>query len=221
MIRTSSLRILSVTALGLLAVVGQQAAEVKRLTLSEAIQLAISQNKDLKIARLRVTESQQRKTEARSSYFPELKNHSSFLHITSLENLEIPAGAFGLVPNIGLVPNSNVQINQGSPTVETSGTTLVQPLTKLIRIHQANRIAASETATTRDDVKKAENDVSVKVHQLYFSILVTHLQKRAADQEIAYAQTNLRESEEDIQKGSALKISAINGRATLLQGEQG
>jgi outer membrane protein TolC len=220
MIRTSLLRVLSVTALGVLAVVGQQAAEVKRLTLTEAVQLAIRQNRDLKIARLRVTESQQRKAEAHSSYFPELKNHSSFLHITSLQNLHIPAGAFGQVPNIGLVPNSNVQINQGSPTIETSGTTLVQPLTQLIRIRQANRIAASETASTRDDVKKVENEVSVKVHQVYFSMLVTRLQKRAADQEIAYAQTNLHESEEDIQKGNALKISAINGRATLLQGEQ-
>ena len=220
MIRTSLLRILSVAVLGVLDVVGQQAEEVKHLTLTEAVQLAISQNRDLKIARLGVTESQQRKAEARSSYFPELKNHSSFLHITSLENLDFPAGAFGLAPNIGPVPNSNVQINQGSPTVETIGTTLVQPLTPLIRIRQANRIAASETASTRDEVKKAQNEVAVKVHQLYFSILVTRLQKRAADQEIAYAQTNLRESEEDIQKGSALKISAINGRAALLQSEQ-
>ena len=220
MIRPSLLRILSLAALGVLAVVGQQAAEVKRLTLTEAVQLAISQNRDLKIARLRVTESQQRKAEARSSYFPELKNHSSFLHITSLQSLDIPAGAFGLVPNIGPVPYSSVQINQGSPTVETSGTTLVQPLTQLIRIRQANRIAASEAASTRDDVKKTENEVAVKVHELYFSILVTRLQKRAADQEIAYAQTNLSESEEEIQKGSALKILAINGRATLLHGEQ-
>ena len=220
MIRNSFVRILSVAVLGAVAVVGQKAAEVKRLTLTEAVQLAINQNRDLKIARLRVTESEQRKAEARSRYFPELKNHSSFLHITSLQSLDIPAGAFGLVPNIGPVPYSNVQINQGSPTVETSGTTLVQPLTQLIRIRQANRIAASETASTRDDVKKAENEVALKVHQLYFSILVTRLQKRAADQEIAYARTNLSESEEEIQNGSALKISAINGRTTLLHGEQ-
>jgi outer membrane protein TolC len=60
----------------------------------------------------------------------------------------------------------------------------------------------------------------VKVHELYFGILVAGLQKKTADQEIAYSQTNLRESEEEIQKGSALKISAIEGRAGLLQSEQ-
>jgi outer membrane protein TolC len=220
MIRTSWLRILSVAAVGVLGGIDQQAAEVKPLTLTEAVQLAISQNRDLKIARLRVTESEQRKAQVHSGYFPELKNHSSVLGLTALENLEIPAGAFGVVPNIGLVPSRNLQINQGSSTVETSGTALVQPLTQLIRIRQQDRIVASETASTRDDVKKAENEVAVKVHQLYFGILVSVLAKRAADQETAYAQTHLRESEEEIQKGNALKISAINNAASLLQSEQ-
>ena len=90
----------------------------------------------------------------------------------------------------------------------------------MIRIRQASRIAASETASTRDELKKAENEVAVKVHQLYFDILATGLQKRAADQETAYAQVHLRESEEDIQKGNALKISAIDSQASLLQSEQ-
>jgi outer membrane protein TolC len=57
-------------------------------------------------------------------------------------------------------------------------------------------------------------------NELYFGILVARLQKKTADQEIAYSQTNLRESEEEIQKGSALKISAINGRVGLLQNQQ-
>ena len=220
MIRTSLLRILSLAFLGVLSGVGQQAAEVKRLTLTEAVQLAVSQNRDLKIARIRVAESREKKAEARSNYFPQIKNRSALLRITSLEDLQIPAGAFGLVPNIGAVPYHNVQITQGAQTLETSGTTLAQPLTQLIRIHQANRIASSETASTRDELKKAENEVAVKVHELYFNILATRLLKRAADQETGYAQAHLRESEEDIQRGNALKISAIDSRASLLQSEQ-
>jgi outer membrane protein TolC len=220
MIRKFLLRIPSLAFLSVLTSIGQQAAEVKRLTLTEAVQLAVSQNRDLKIARLRVVESQQKKAQARSSYFPAIKNTSTFLRTTSLENLEIPAGAFGSIPNIGLVPYRNVQITQGAQTFETSGTGLAQPLTQLIRIRQANRIAASETAGTRDELKKAENEVAVKVHELYFNILATRLQKRAADQETAYAQAHLRESEEDIQRGNALKISAIDSQASLLQSEQ-
>ena len=168
MIRTPLLRIFSLSVLGILAGVGLQAAAgdgdvsgIKRLTLTEAVQLAISQNRDLKIARLKVEESRQRKAQARSSYFPEIRNHSSILHITSLEKLEIPAGALGLYPNIGPVPGGNVEVTQGFNTFETIGTGVAQPLTQLIRVRQANRIAASETASTKDEVKKAENEIAV------------------------------------------------------------
>jgi outer membrane protein TolC len=90
----------------------------------------------------------------------------------------------------------------------------------LIRIHQANRIAASETAGSRHELKNTENGVALKVHELYYGILVTRLQKRAADQETAFAETNLRESEDEIRNGSALKVAAIESRAGLLQSEQ-
>jgi outer membrane protein TolC len=90
----------------------------------------------------------------------------------------------------------------------------------LIRIRQANKIATSEIAATRDELKKAENEVAVRVHEVYYGILATRLQKRAADQETGYAETRLRESDEDVRNGSALRISSIEGRAGLLQSQQ-
>jgi outer membrane protein TolC len=211
----------TITCAGLLAGAGQAlAAEPRHLTLAEAVQLALNQNRGLKIARLKVVENEQKKAGAKASYFPEIKNQSNFLHTTALENIGIPAGAFGQIPNAGPVPNHDILIDQGNQTFVTSGTSLAQPLTQLIRIRQANRIAASEIAASRDDVRKAENEVAVTVHQLYYAILATRLQKRAADQETTYAETRLRESEEDVRNGSALKISAIDGRAGLLQSKQ-
>jgi len=83
-------------AAGFLAATLQYAAEVRHLTLTEAVHLAISQNRALKIARLKVAESEQRKAGERSAYFPSLKNESNLLHITELEKISIPAGAFGM-----------------------------------------------------------------------------------------------------------------------------
>jgi outer membrane protein TolC len=196
------------------------AADARPLTLTEAVQLALRQNRALKIARLKVEEREQKKASAKASYFPEIKNQSDFLHTTAVENIEIPRGAFGLVPNAGLVPNQDILISQGNQTFVTSGTSLIQPLTQLIRIHQANKIATSEIAATRDELKKAENEVAVQVHQIYYGILVARLQKRAADQETGYAETRLRESDEDIRNGNALRISSIESRAGLLQSQQ-
>lgn len=196
------------------------AADPMNLTLPEAVQLALAQNHALKIARMRIQENEQKKAEARADYFPKIKNESNFLHTTSVENIEIPRGAFGTVPNAGLVPAHDILIDQGNQTFETIGTSAAQPLTPLIRIRQANRIAASQVIASRDDLKKAENEVAVKVHEVYYSILTARLQKQAAEQDQAYSRTLLGESQEDVRNGNALKIEIINSQAGLLQSEQ-
>jgi outer membrane protein TolC len=196
------------------------AAEPKKLTLPEAVQLALAQNHDLKIARLKVVENEQNKAANRADYFPKINNESRAEHLTDLENIDIPAGAFGFLPNAGYVPNHAIEIGQGSQNLVLSGTSATQPLTPLIRIHEANRIAASEIAASRDNLKKAENEVAVKVHEVYFGTLTARLQKQAAEQDREYSRTHLRESEEDISKGNALKVAAIEDQAGLLQSEQ-
>jgi len=192
---------------------------VRRLTLAEAVHLAVGQNRQLKIARLKVQENEQKKAGERSAYFPALTTRANVLHISELQNLEIPAGALGTIGGT-LNPAQNATIPQGQTTLYSSGTMLAQPLTQLLRIHQANRMAAAEVASSRDDVKKAENEVALQVHTLYYGILVAQLQKKAAEQQTTYAAENLRESEEDVRNGSALKVAAIGGRAGLLEGQQ-
>jgi outer membrane protein TolC len=212
-------RILAIAGLAAISVTPQQGAEIRRLTLSEAVNLALGQNHVLKIARLKVTENAQKKAGQRSAYFPSIANQSNILHITDLEAIGIPAGTFGRAGG-SLVPAQGVNIPQGQRTFFSSGTQISQPLTQLIRIHQANQIAAAEVAASRDDLKKAETEVALQVHTLYFGVLIARLQKQAAEQQNAYATERLRESEDDIRNGSALNVAAIQGKAGLLESQQ-
>jgi len=219
MSRANVLRILAIGGLGVLLAIPQEAADVRRLTLTDAVHLAISQNRALKIARLKVVENEQKKAGERSAYFPQLTNQSNALHVTDLQSIAIPAGAFGTAAG-SLIPAQGVALPQGQKTFVSSGTMLAQPLTQLIRIREANRIAAAEVAVSRDDLKKVENEVALQVHTLYFGILIARLQKQAAEQQSSYAGENLRESEDDVRNGSALKVTAIQGRAGLLESQQ-
>ena len=216
---TNSLRILAIGGLGVFFATPQKAADVRHLTLTEAVHLAISQNRALKIARLKVVENEQKKAGEHSAYFPKITNQSNVLHVTELQSIGIPAGAFGAVGG-ALIPAQGVSLPQGQNTFFSSGTQISQPLTQLIRVHAANQIAATEIASSRDDVKKAENEVALQVHALYYSILITGLQKQAAEQQTTYAGENLRQSEEDLRNGSALNVATIQGHAGLLESQQ-
>jgi outer membrane protein TolC len=197
----------------------QNASAVRRLSLKEAVQMALSQNRSLRIARLKVTENQQQKAGERSAYFPSLTNQSNIIHLTDVEHIGIPTGALGTVAG-AQAPGHNVVIPQGFNTVYSTGTMMSQPLTQLFRIRAQNQIAAARVSGSKDDLQKAENDVALQVHSLYFEVLITGLQKQAALQQTKYADENLRESENDIRNGSALKVAAIKGRAEVLEGQQ-
>ena len=209
-------RVVIVAAVGIVAATSQYSAEVRHLTLTEAVHLAISQNRSLKIARLKVTENEQKKAGQHSAYFPSLTNQSNILHVTDLQNISIPAGAFGIAGG-SEVPSQNRTLPQGRETFYTSGTQLSQPLTQLIRIHDANRMAAADVAISQDDLKKAENEVALQVHSVYYGILIAKLQRQAADQQTRYADENLRENEDDVRNGNALRVTTIQGRATVLE----
>jgi outer membrane protein TolC len=219
MTRRQSLRILATAGVFLLCTTPALTDEVRHLKLSEAVRLALEQNRNLKIARFKVQENEHRKEGARADYFPAITNQSNALHISELQDLAIPAGALGTAAGAP-IPNRNTILPQGKDTLYSSGTMIAQPLTQLLRIHQQNRIMAAEVATSRDDVKSAENEIALQVHSLYFGILIAQLQRKAAEQETSFATETLREHENDVRNGSSLQVAEIQSRAELLQGQQ-
>src|SRR5882757_4317988 len=202
-----------------LCAISSLANEARHLTLAQAVQLAVEQNRALKIARFKVQENEHRKEGARSDYFPVITNQSNALHISELQNLSIPPGAFGTATGAP-IPNVNTTLPQGKKTFISSGTMIAQPLTQLLRIHQENRIAAAEVASSRDDLKNAENEIALQVHALYYGILVAQVQKKAAEQQTSFSAENLSENENNVRNGSALQVAALQSRAELLQGQQ-
>jgi len=94
--RQRILRFTASTGALFLCAISSLANEARHLTLTEAVQLALQQNRTLKIARFKVQENEHRKEAARSDYLPTITNQSNLLHITELQDISIPAGA--LVP---------------------------------------------------------------------------------------------------------------------------
>lgn len=197
-----------------------QANPPTELTLSQAIDLALQQNRQIKLAQLAVVDSEHKKTIARSAYFPQIKNESTVLHITELEGVSFPAGAFGSPPATGPIPAKSLVIDQGGLTAYTSGTGLTQPLTQMFKIHESNRAATADINSARIRVNQAEDEIALKVRQLYYAILIAELKEQAAKEEVSASQVKLQESTEAVAQGKALEMVALDSRATLLDAKQ-
>ena len=218
---TRTLLLAPVLLLGQTFALGQQADSTapRTINLHQAVELALRHNHVVRIASLHVEEEQHAKEVARSAYLPVLRNDSMFVHVTDTQNIEIPAGALGTVSGTA-IPADPLVLNQGGKTFETSGTGLTQPLTQLFKIKAGNDVARAELEASRGKARSVENDVALKVRQLYYKILVVQSQHRAIEAKIRAVDDLKSERVQQVKYGSTLEADLIESRAQSLQAKQ-
>jgi outer membrane protein TolC len=191
----------------------------RRITLREAVQLALKHNHNVRIAGYAVDEKQHAKEAAKGSYFPSIRNDSSFLHVTDSQLVEIEPGSLGTAAGTPIPPVSSV-INQGGRNLTTSGTQLTQPLTSLLKIKRANDIAQAEVKASREKAQLTGNDVALAVHEVYYRVLIAQAHRRATEARIGASQDLESERIEQVKFGSSLEQGSIESRAQVLQAKQ-
>jgi outer membrane protein TolC len=202
-----------------LAAQESKAPATRRITLDEAVQLALKHNHVVRIAGYKVEEKRHAKDIARSAYFPLLRNDSGVLRVTDTQFIDIPAGSLGIVDGTPL-PERSVVLNQGGKTFVTSGTGLTQPLTELLKIKPANDIAAAELTASRGKAQQTENTVALRVHQLYYRVLILQTHREAALAKIQASEALQNERLAQVKFGGSLEEQAIESRAQSLEAKQ-
>jgi outer membrane protein TolC len=191
----------------------------RQITLQEAVQLALKHNHDIRIAGYKVEEKEHAKQVAKSSYFPSIRNDSSFLHATDTELIEIKAGSLGVAGGTQIPPGDAI-ISQGGKNFITSGTQITQPLSTLLKIRRENDLAQAELKASREKAQLTGNDVALAVHQVYYQILIAQSHRSATEARIKASEALQNERIEQVKLGSSLEEDLIESRAQQLQAKQ-
>jgi outer membrane protein TolC len=191
----------------------------RRLTLREAVDLALAHNHAVRLARLSVDEKDRAKDVAKSGYFPQVRNDTTLVHLTDTQLIEIPAGGLGAVGTTKLPPQTLI-LNQGGVSAATNGTGVVQPLTQLLRVRAANDVARAEADATRGKARGVEDATALIVRQVYYRILIADVRRRAVLAKIQASEDVQRERIQQVRYGSALEAELIESRAHALQARQ-
>jgi outer membrane protein TolC len=195
------------------------AVPARHITLQEAVQLALKHNHDIRIAGYAVEEKLDAKEVAKSSYFPSIRNNSTFMHVTDTELIEIKAGSLGVAGGTPIPPANSI-INQGGQNFTTSGTQITQPLTTLLKIRRENDLAKAELIASREKAQITGNDVALAVHQVYYKLLIAQAHRRATEERMKASEALRNERVQQVKFGSALEQESIESRAQLLQAQQ-
>src|ERR1700690_1036433 len=191
----------------------------RHITLQQAVQLALNHNHDIRIAGYTVEEKRQAKEVAKSSYFPSIRNDSTFMHVTDTELIQIKSGSLGVAGGTP-IPSANAIINQGGKNFTTSGTQITQPLTTLLKIRRENDLAQAELKASREKAQLTGNDIALAVHQVYYQILIAQAHRSATEARIKASEDLQSERVAQVKFGSTLEQDLIDSRAQLLQAQQ-
>jgi outer membrane protein TolC len=195
------------------------AATPRTMNLHEAVDMALKHNHVVRIASMHVEEQQHAKDVARSAYLPTLRNDTSFAHVTDTQFIEIAAGSLGTAGTTPIPPRDHL-LNQGGKNIFISGTGLTQPLTELFKIKAGNDVARAEVEASRNKAQDIENQVELKVRQIYYRVLVTQSQHRAIEAKIRAVEDLQGERVQQVKYGSTLEADLIEARAQSLQAKQ-
>jgi outer membrane protein TolC len=206
---------------GTALVSGQErsAALPRVVTLREALDLASQNNRRVRIARSAIDEKQRAKDVAKSAYFPVVRTDSSYMHVTDTQLVELPAGSLGIVGD-NLIPSRPLIISQGALSTTTFGTGVTQPLTPLLKVKASNDIAEAEVKASVGKARQIENSIALKVHELYYGILVADMRRSALQAKIRASEDVQIERVQQVKYGAALDADLIESRAQSLQSKQ-
>jgi outer membrane protein TolC len=202
-----------------LAAQQQQAAAPRHITLEDAVKLALLHNHTMRISNFEVDEKQHAKDVARSAYFPSLKNESTVVRITDLQHVDIPAGSLGTVDGDQIPPHT-ITLLQGGQTFETSGTSLSEPLTTLLKVKAKNDMAEADLNATRDEAAQTRNEIALNVRQTYYGVLIAQLHLAALKAGVAASHQAEGERAQQVKYGSALDEDLIESKANSLESQQ-
>jgi len=191
----------------------------RKLSLPEAVDLALKQNSDLRIGRAKVRGNQYHAAGTRADELPQVKTDAALFGIAKTQNLTIPAGSLGAYPGIGLLPGSAVLINQGNHDLLITNTTVEQPITQLIKLRAARHAAQADVRASQADLRKAENEVALQVRQVYIEILIGRLEMQAVALQISASEQSLKENTDGVSTGNLLEVAVLGQKTNLLQGK--
>lgn len=198
---------------------GRVAAQdsIRTLTLQQAQELALQQNRLLKMARLRVEESKDSVDNISSRAYPNLGVNGGYLY-SGKTDVVVPQGKLGNVAGIP-IPTRDYKLFEGNHNMVLGGVSITQPVTQLSKISTGVQLAKTGVSIAQTQVTKAEWQVKQGVEKLYYGILLSQQQKKQADANIELTQVQLYDVESALLAGETDSTNHY-GLQAQLAGEQ-
>jgi outer membrane protein TolC len=185
------------------------------LTLDEALALAKSNNRDLKVWGLDVGKQREALGEAKTHLYPRFDTSVLAAQLLAPLDFTINKGQFGTFPGTGPIPGSNTDLHTPARPIAIASVTATQPLTQLIRIHLSiadQRLKADAAQLSFD---QREQKLADDVRQSYYQVLQSQIQYESQQSLVKYLEELLQLTDRRFSQHAVLEADRLSVKAEL------
>lgn len=204
------------------AVVWSQASDVTTeevLTVEQAVELAFTQNRQVKNAALEVEKAGDDIAVARTRRWPSLNFSIRGTHNFTSESYTIKAGQLGASPATGPIPATDVKLKSSSDIGGFLSTEVVQPLSQQYRIGLGIQQLELGQELAGQQLRVQRQQTAHDVKQAYYRVLQTQSALAATEETL----TSLRELDQLVERyvweQTALKSDSLEVKTRLARAE--
>src|SRR5712692_591651 len=214
-VRLSAINCVLVAALCLLPCTNAQTNSATVLTLDEALALAKSNNRDLKVWGLDVGKQREALGEAKTHLYPRFDTSVLAAELLTPLDFTIKKGQFGTFSGTGPIPGSNTDIHTPARPIAIASVSATQPLTQLIRIHLFIADQRLKVDATRLSFDQREQKLKDDVRQSYYQVLQALIQYESQQSAVKYVQELLQLTDRRFSQHAALEADRLSVKAEL------
>jgi outer membrane protein TolC len=185
------------------------------LTLDEAVRLAQSNNRDLKVWGLDVGKQREALGEAKTHLYPRFDTSVLAAQLLTPIDFTIKKGQLGTFSGTGPIPGSDTNLHTPARPIAIASVTATQPLTQLIRIHLsiANQRLKVDAAQLSFDERGQK--LTDDVRQSYYQVLQSQIQYESQQSTVKYLEELLQLTDRRFSQQAALKADRLSVKAEV------
>lgn len=189
------------------------------LTLEQAVDLALQNNRQVRIKRLSVDRTEDRISAARTLRLPKFNLYTLGAQQLSNIDFRFEQGVFGTFPGIGPVPDQDTNISTGRrPTFLIIGQ-VTEPLSQQYQIGLNVELLKTSREIAREQLRLEEQATVNNVKRAYYAILQTQSALRTAEETIKLYRELDRLTGDYVAQRVALKSENLEVKTRLAKAE--
>ena len=204
-----------VTTLCLFPCANAQANGGAALTLDEALVLAKSNNRDLKLFGLDVGKQREALGEAKTYLYPRFDTSVLAAELLAPLDFTIQKGQFGTYAGTGPIPASNTDLHTPARPIAIASVTATQPLTQLLRIHLSIAGERLKVDAAQLSFDQREQKLTDEVRQSYYQVLQEQIQHESQQSMLKYLEELLQLTDRRFSQHAALEADRLSVKAEV------